>query len=187
MVADSKQLYNLFTNVTSEWPGVYQKRVTFEWHPVWYPRDREDMRTMFRTCATERLFLPEMFPTLDAAIYIDTDLIFLRPPEELWAEFHKFDAVQVAAMAPCLYHYGTSKNNVRIFPVMSVLSIDILQHKMLWWFWTLELPIIWFSIFFLCEIVSIFYLYSHNKLYITFPCIKFFHTAYPSTLQISTL
>ena len=33
---------------------------------------------MFRVCATERLFLPDMLPNMDRAIYIDTDLIFLR-------------------------------------------------------------------------------------------------------------
>lgn len=123
-MADSKELYHRFTNVTSEWPEEYQRRIAFEWHPVWYPRDREDMRTMFRTCATERLFLPEMFPTLDAAIYIDTDLLFLRPPEELWAEFQKFDSKQVAAMAPCLYHYGTTRNKVRMSLVINILSTD---------------------------------------------------------------
>ena len=36
------------------------------------------MKNMFRVCATERLFIPDMFPSLDRAIYIDTDLIFLR-------------------------------------------------------------------------------------------------------------
>ena len=36
------------------------------------------MRSMFRVCATERLFIPDMFPAMDRAIYIDTDLIFLR-------------------------------------------------------------------------------------------------------------
>ena len=41
-------------------------------------QDREDMRTMFRVCATERLFVPDMFPDMDRAIYIDTDLIFMR-------------------------------------------------------------------------------------------------------------
>ena len=36
------------------------------------------MRSMFRVCATERLFVQDMFPTIDKAIYIDTDLIFMR-------------------------------------------------------------------------------------------------------------
>uniref|UniRef100_A0A6A7G324 UDP-D-xylose:beta-D-glucoside alpha-1,3-D-xylosyltransferase n=1 Tax=Hirondellea gigas TaxID=1518452 RepID=A0A6A7G324_9CRUS len=66
------------------------------------------MRNMFRECATERLFLPQMLPTEDALIYLDTDLIFMRPPEELWHHFYNFNEKQVAAMAPCLFHYGTS-------------------------------------------------------------------------------
>ena len=36
------------------------------------------MKSMFRVCATERLFVPDMFPTMDKAIYMDTDLIFMR-------------------------------------------------------------------------------------------------------------
>ena len=36
------------------------------------------MKSMFRVCATERLFVPDMFPAMDRAIYVDTDLIFLR-------------------------------------------------------------------------------------------------------------
>ena len=41
-------------------------------------QERQDMKNMFRVCATERLFIPDMFPSLERAIYIDTDLIFLR-------------------------------------------------------------------------------------------------------------
>lgn len=113
VVADSENLYQRFTDLTSEWPSDYKRRVAFEWHTVWYPSDREEMRSMFRVCATERLFLPQMFPSLDAAIYIDTDLIFMRPPEDLWMEFKKFDEIQVVAMAPCLHHYNFRRNKVK--------------------------------------------------------------------------
>ena len=41
-------------------------------------QERQDMKSMFRVCATERLFIPDMFPAMDRAIYVDTDLIFLR-------------------------------------------------------------------------------------------------------------
>ena len=51
---------------------LYHDNLTSTW------QDREDMRTMFRVCATERLFVPDMFPDMDRAIYIDTDLIFMR-------------------------------------------------------------------------------------------------------------
>ncbi|XP_045625061.1 glucoside xylosyltransferase 1 [Procambarus clarkii] len=115
VVADSEKLFKQFVDLTSSWPEKYKSRLVFEYRDVWYPADREDMRFMFRVCATERLFLPDMFPSLDAAIYIDTDLVFLRPPEQLWQEFHKFNDVQLAAMAPCLYHYGSRKNKVPFY------------------------------------------------------------------------
>lgn len=123
-MADSEDLYRRFTDITSDWPPDYRRLVAFEWYPVWFPSDREAMRSMFRVCATERLFLPEMFPSLDAAIYIDTDLIFMRPPEDLWMEFKKFDETQVAAMAPCLYHYGMRKNKVKVSMVVRVVSLS---------------------------------------------------------------
>lgn len=115
VAADSKKLYQKFAEIPSSYPTEYQKRIAFEYRDVWYPPDRQDMRNMFRVCATERLFLPDMFPELDAAIYIDTDLIFLRPPEDLWDEFDRFNGKQLAAMAPCLYHYGTTKNKVPFY------------------------------------------------------------------------
>ena len=37
-----------------------------------------------------------------------------RPPEDLWSFFDDFSPSHVAAMAPCLYHYDTPRNKVRI-------------------------------------------------------------------------
>ncbi|XP_047740643.1 glucoside xylosyltransferase 1 [Hyalella azteca] len=111
VVADSEELYSKLVALSTDFPPQYRDKLSFEYLPVWYPNDRLYMRNMFRECATERLFVPAMLPKEDAIIYIDTDFVFLRPPEDLWAHFHKFDSVQVAAMAPCLYHYGTSKNS----------------------------------------------------------------------------
>ena len=48
------------------------------WNVIELLQDRQDMRSMFRVCATERLFVPDIFPDMDRAIYIDTDLIFMR-------------------------------------------------------------------------------------------------------------
>ncbi|CAL4058546.1 unnamed protein product, partial [Meganyctiphanes norvegica] len=112
IIADSEELYHRTTNLTYGWPEEYTNRLKFEYHPVWYPEDRQAMRSMFRVCATQRLFLPDMFPDLDAAIYIDTDLVFMRPPEDLWAEFNKFNKKQSIAMAPCDYHYDSKRNKV---------------------------------------------------------------------------
>ena len=101
---------------------MYKSRLLFEYHHVWYPRERDDMKKMFRVCATERLFIPPMFPNEDAAIYIDTDLIFLRPPEDLWKEFENFNEIELAAMSPCLYHYGTKRNKVSLLKLIYLLN-----------------------------------------------------------------
>lgn len=113
MVSDSEKQYQKVVHTTDDWPTKYRNQIRFERKEVWYPPDRQDMRTMFRVCATERLFLPDMFPELDAAIYVDTDLVFLESPDHLWDMFNGFDQVQLAAMAPCLYHYGTRRAKVR--------------------------------------------------------------------------
>ncbi|KAF2347421.1 Glycosyl transferase family 8, partial [Trinorchestia longiramus] len=111
VVADSEKLYSDLVSPVSAWPPQYREKLSFEYLPVWYPPERAYMRTLFRECATERLFVPSMLPQEDAVIYIDTDFIFMTPPEDLWAEFYHFDAQHTAAMAPCLYHYGTSRNS----------------------------------------------------------------------------
>jgi len=112
VIADNDKLFSRLVNLTSGWPEQYKNKVKFMMHDVWYPPDRQDMRSMFRVCATERLFIPDMFPAMDRAIYIDTDLMFLRPPEDLWSFFDDFSSQHVAAMAPCLYHYDTPRNKV---------------------------------------------------------------------------
>ena len=97
MIADSERMFSRLVNSTSSWPEQYKKKVKFLFHDVWYPtvrilivqagvklksafplQERQDMKSMFRVCATERLFIPDMFPAMEKAIYIDTDLIFLR-------------------------------------------------------------------------------------------------------------
>jgi len=112
VLSDSIDLYSSLVNTTSGWPDRYRGKLRFSRHKVWYPEGREDMKEMFRVCATERLFIPDMFPKLDKAIYVDTDLIFMRPVEDLWAHFDNFDSQQVAAMAPCLLHYNSHRNSV---------------------------------------------------------------------------
>jgi len=112
VIADSKKLFSRLLNRTTAWPDTYRKKIRFSMHDVWYPEERQDMKSMFRVCATERLFVPDMFPSLEKAIYIDTDLIFMRPPEDLWSFFDDFSSSHIAAMAPCMYHYGSKRNKV---------------------------------------------------------------------------
>ena len=63
----------------SDWVDIcIQYLHSFHSHSLVYPPGLESLYPMFRVCATERLFIPDMFPAMDRAIYIDTDLMFLR-------------------------------------------------------------------------------------------------------------
>lgn len=48
------------------------------------------------SCFVFQLILTEV----DSLLYVDTDIIFLQPVEELWALLSHFNASQLAAMAP---------------------------------------------------------------------------------------
>ena len=107
LVVDSKRLFaDIVRYVHDAWPPQYIEVISFQYQPVYYPPDRLDMRDMFRTCATERLFLPDILTKEDAVIYLDTDIVFMGPPEQLWYKFYEFNSSQLAAMAPCDNQYG---------------------------------------------------------------------------------
>lgn len=41
-----------------------------------------------------------MLTTTDALLYVDTDVLFLRPPEDLWSFFESFNDSHIAALSP---------------------------------------------------------------------------------------
>ena len=55
---------------------------------------------LFKPCASQRLFLPQILRNLDRLIYVDADVIFLKPIQLLWAHFKKFNSTQLAALTP---------------------------------------------------------------------------------------
>lgn len=49
---------------------------------------------------------------VDAAIYSDSDVVFVKPIDELWSYFHLMDKHQVAAISPTAGHpLGGSSTN----------------------------------------------------------------------------
>lgn len=46
-------------------------------------------------CALQQYIL-----NVDRLIYVDTDILFLRPLDDLWAFFGKFNATQIVALSP---------------------------------------------------------------------------------------
>ena len=64
------------------------------------------MVNMFRICATARLFVHEMLPSVDAGIYLDSDVLLLDNIWNLWSFFSKFNPAQVMAMSAVEFSYG---------------------------------------------------------------------------------
>ncbi|EDV29488.1 uncharacterized protein TRIADDRAFT_18350, partial [Trichoplax adhaerens] len=84
-----------------EMSKVNQNTITYDVLPIQFPADNEDMwKKLFKPCACQRLFLPDILVKTDALIYLDTDILFMRPPEDLWQFFDKLNSTQLAAVSP---------------------------------------------------------------------------------------
>jgi len=59
------------------------------------------MSGIYRPCATIRLFLDKILPdSIDAVIYTDTDIIYMKSLQYLWSEFHHFEDSMIAGLIP---------------------------------------------------------------------------------------
>ncbi|XP_064477505.1 glucoside xylosyltransferase 1-like [Ornithodoros turicata] len=93
----------------SKWPRKVRQRVTVEVRPVTFPKDRsKKWKGLFKPCASQRLFLPRLLPEVDALIYVDADILFLRPIEDLWDIFNQMNSSQIAGLTPETEDYTTN-------------------------------------------------------------------------------
>ncbi|XP_068241319.1 glucoside xylosyltransferase 1-like [Palaemon carinicauda] len=58
---------------------------------------------------------------MDALIAVDTDVLFMQPPEDLWDEFGNFERRQISGIAPCLSRYG---RNFTAFPAYGFSGLN---------------------------------------------------------------
>lgn len=94
---------NYFDNELSTWPAYLDHWMMFYVYPAVYPdiiqkSEKDNWQKLFKPCASLRLFLAKLLPEVDSVIYVDTDTLFLRPPEDLWSYFEKFSSKQVAGL-----------------------------------------------------------------------------------------
>ncbi|KAM9854669.1 glucoside xylosyltransferase 1 [Aulostomus maculatus] len=95
------ELHDSFRNELDSWPMAVQPKFNFTIYPITFPGDNEkEWKKLFKPCASQRLFLPLILREVDSLIYVDTDILFLRPVEDIWALLSQFNASQLAAMAP---------------------------------------------------------------------------------------
>jgi len=89
-----------FEEEISGWPDSVKSKLTYSVKLVQFPQDKkETWKKLFKLCASQRVFLPDLLTDVDKLLYVDTDILFLRPVEDIWAYFHQFNSTQLAGLA----------------------------------------------------------------------------------------
>jgi len=101
IVITEKELIPNFEETLKDWKVSLNQTVDYEIHEVSFPSNSGDeWRKLFKPCASQRLFLPSVLPHIDSVLYVDTDVLFLSPLEEVWSHFGKMNSSQFAGLAP---------------------------------------------------------------------------------------
>ncbi|XP_071851569.1 glucoside xylosyltransferase 1-like [Apostichopus japonicus] len=97
-----EELQEGIRDLLNSWPESFKGRVTEYVYPITFPsgENKDEWKKVFKLCATQRLFLPDLLPKVDSLLYIDTDILFIRPLERIWQFFPKFNSTQLAGLAP---------------------------------------------------------------------------------------
>ncbi|XP_069156732.1 glucoside xylosyltransferase 1-like [Procambarus clarkii] len=92
----------IFKAMHASWPSDVRERISLNLHSIAFPpgQDAAAWRKLFKPCSSQRLFMPSLLKDVDALVYVDTDVVFLAPLEELWGHFYSMNSSHMAAMAP---------------------------------------------------------------------------------------
>ncbi|XP_018333778.1 glucoside xylosyltransferase 1 isoform X2 [Agrilus planipennis] len=101
IVVTEENLIDGFHKILTEWKNIAQVSFDFKILPLTFPKENtEEWQKLFKPCASQRLFLPSVLHDVDSILYVDTDTLFLTPPEKIWEHFYKMNSSQMAALAP---------------------------------------------------------------------------------------
>ncbi|XP_051856826.1 glucoside xylosyltransferase 1 isoform X2 [Antechinus flavipes] len=93
------QLHHRFKNILDGWK--FLQTFNYIIYPITFPTENAaEWKKLFKPCASQRLFLPLILKEVDSLLYVDTDILFLRPVDDIWSLLKKFNSTQIAAMAP---------------------------------------------------------------------------------------
>ncbi|CAJ1051265.1 glucoside xylosyltransferase 2 [Xyrichtys novacula] len=90
-----------FKQQLNQWPRSATARFQYTLYPITFSvGNADEWKKLFKPCAAQRLFLPVILKDVDSLLYVDTDVLFLRPMDDIWSLFKSFNSTQLAAMAP---------------------------------------------------------------------------------------
>ncbi|XP_064119409.1 glucoside xylosyltransferase 1-like [Macrobrachium nipponense] len=109
VISDSKRTFQKIADLTVAFPDIERRRLILEHKYLWFPPEYPELRNHWRPCAWAKQFLAETLPEEDAVIYVDSDLLFLGPGEELWWLLKSMGPKQLIALAPEPYYKVDTK------------------------------------------------------------------------------
>ncbi|XP_077582029.1 glucoside xylosyltransferase 2 [Stigmatopora nigra] len=90
-----------FKEKLSQWPRFVTAKFQYTLYRITFSvGNAEEWKKLFKPCAAQRLFLPVILKDIDSLLYVDTDVLFLRPMDDIWKILKSFNSTQLAAMAP---------------------------------------------------------------------------------------
>ncbi|MCJ8736068.1 hypothetical protein PDJAM_G00254610 [Pangasius djambal] len=94
-------LHSGFRDALESWPVRFRSKFNYTTYPITFPSDNaKEWKRLFKPCASQRLFLPVILTEVDSLLYVDTDILFLQPVEQIWNFLSQFNSSHMAAMAP---------------------------------------------------------------------------------------
>ncbi|XP_047675304.1 glucoside xylosyltransferase 1 isoform X4 [Tachysurus fulvidraco] len=95
------ELHSGFRDALESWPVKFRSKFNYTTYRITFPGDNaKEWKRLFKPCASQRLFLPLILTEVDSLLYVDTDILFLQPVEEIWNFLSRFNSSHLAAMAP---------------------------------------------------------------------------------------
>ncbi|XP_039616838.1 glucoside xylosyltransferase 1 isoform X1 [Polypterus senegalus] len=95
------ELHLKFQETLNTWPLQYHSKFNYKLYNITFPSENAaEWKKLFKPCASQRLFLPIILKDVDSLLYVDTDILFLQPVDEIWSFLKEFNSTQIAAMAP---------------------------------------------------------------------------------------
>ena len=106
IVNNDEDLYNDLIARLSQWKVDIRSKLTLTSRQVDYPPGLEQKVNLYKVCATASLFLPYMFPEVDAGVYLDTDTVLHDDIVRVWRHFEEFNSGQIAGVTAVSTSYG---------------------------------------------------------------------------------
>ena len=126
-MTNTQEFLDDLTSIIDAWALEHKEKITLqhvqELYPV-YDGNTTD-------CDAHRLRIPKLLYMEEAIIYVDTNVIFMRPPEDLWKHFHNFDSIQFASTGSYHRQEATNKASMEKTPLRIIIYLhytDVYQN-----------------------------------------------------------